>query len=241
MDAQAKKQLIVNADDFGLSPGVNRGILEAHRHGIVTSASLMVRQPAAAQAAAASREYPALSLGLHLDLGEWTYRDGTWVPLYEVVPMDESAAVAGEVVRQLLAFRALVGKNPTHLDSHQHVHLKEPARSVVVNVARELMLPLRSCSRTIHYCGQFYGQTTEGLPLPDALSVEAMIALLEHLPAGVTELGTHPGYPGGLETMYESERVTEVGTLCDPRVHSAVEALGIGLCSFSDISEEPDA
>ena len=74
--------LIVNADDFGLSEGVNRGIIEAHEHGIVTSASLMVLKPSAASAAAYSREHPRLSLGLHLDLGEWAYDGEAWVPVY---------------------------------------------------------------------------------------------------------------------------------------------------------------
>src|SRR5688572_28379081 len=77
------RHLIVNADDFGFSPGVNRGIAEAHERGIVTSASLMVRWPAAAAAASYARARPELSVGLHLDLGEWVLRDGAWVPLYE--------------------------------------------------------------------------------------------------------------------------------------------------------------
>ena len=65
-----RRVLIVNADDFGQSPSVNRGIVQAHRTGIVTSASLMVRQKATAEAIELSRACPALSLGLHLDLGE---------------------------------------------------------------------------------------------------------------------------------------------------------------------------
>ena len=64
------RYLIVNADDFGQSHGVNRGIMQAHRRGIVTSASLMVRWLAASEAAAYAREHPSLSLGLHVDLGE---------------------------------------------------------------------------------------------------------------------------------------------------------------------------
>jgi hypothetical protein len=72
----AGKYLIVNADDFGLSPDVNQGIVTAHEQGIVTSASLMVRWPAAAAAGAFGRDHPALSLGLHLDLGECTFRNG---------------------------------------------------------------------------------------------------------------------------------------------------------------------
>src|SRR3989454_6010621 len=96
-----RRYLIVNADDFGQSPGVNRGIIDAHEHGIVTSASLMVRWPAAAEAAAYSRDRPNFSVGLHVDLAEWAYRDENWVPLYEVVSVDDPIAVSDEVSRQL--------------------------------------------------------------------------------------------------------------------------------------------
>src|SRR3989442_11035463 len=114
--------LIVNADDFGLSPGVNRGIIWAHENGIVTSASLMVRWPAAAEAARYTRATRSLGVGLHLDLGEWTCRGGEWSPLYQVARLDHPVEVREEVSRQLSAFRELVGQDPTHLDSHQHVH-----------------------------------------------------------------------------------------------------------------------
>ena len=65
-----KKCLIVTADDFSRSPGLCRGIIAANEGGIVTSASLMVRWPAAVGAAAYARERPDLALGLHFDLGE---------------------------------------------------------------------------------------------------------------------------------------------------------------------------
>src|SRR4051794_39741974 len=79
---EMQRYLIVNADDFGQSRGVNAGIVEAHERGVVTSASLMVRWPAAAEAAACARSHPRLAVGLHLDLGEWECRDGTWVARY---------------------------------------------------------------------------------------------------------------------------------------------------------------
>jgi predicted glycoside hydrolase/deacetylase ChbG (UPF0249 family) len=236
MNVDAKKYLIVNADDFGLSSGVNRGIIEAHEHGIVTSASLMVRWSAAAEAAAYSREHADLSLGLHVDLCEWAYRNETWVPLYQVVPTNDITAVADEVSRQLATFRALMGKDPTHLDSHQHVHLQEPVRSVLGAIARTLAVPLRQCSPKVHYCGEFYGQAAEGWPFPDAISVDGLIDILAKLPPGLTELCCHPGYPVGLDTMYCSEREVELRTLCDPRVRAAMVAMGIELCSFSNIA-----
>ncbi len=70
------RRLIVNADDFGHSAAVNAGVVEAHERGLVTSASLMVRRPAAAAAAAYARSRPELGLGLHVELGEWVYADG---------------------------------------------------------------------------------------------------------------------------------------------------------------------
>ena len=76
--------LIVNADDFGRTGGINRGIARAHEEGIVTSASLMVRDPAAAEAAAYAGEHPQLGVGLHVDLGEWVYGDGGWPAVYEL-------------------------------------------------------------------------------------------------------------------------------------------------------------
>src|SRR6185503_13954375 len=79
-----ERSLIVNADDFGLSPGVNAGVARTHEQGILTSASLMVRRPAAAAAAEYAQGTPALGVGLHVDLGEWARIDGEWKAVYEV-------------------------------------------------------------------------------------------------------------------------------------------------------------
>src|SRR4051794_23063869 len=101
---EAEKRLIVNADDFGLDPTVNRGVALAKEQGILNSASLMVRQPAAADAARYARRHPALGVGLHLDLGEHEYRDGAWHTKYQVVSPDDANAIAREVRRQLQLF-----------------------------------------------------------------------------------------------------------------------------------------
>ena len=233
----AKRRLIVNADDFGLSPGVNQGVMEAHERGIVTSASLMVRWPAAPPAAAYARDHPRLSLGLHVDLGEWTYLGGEWLPRYEVVSHADQGAVAAEVARQLDAFRRLTGAEPTHLDSHQHVHLREPVRSVMVELAKQNAIPLRRCADTVRYCGDFYGQSEEGARLPGAICSARLIEIVTGLAAGLTELACHPGYAADLETMYRAERAQEVKVLCDPRVRAAITSAGIELCSFREINK----
>lgn len=230
------KCLIVNADDFGLSPGVNRGVIEAYERGIVTSASLMVRWPAAAEAAAYACTHPELSLGLHVDLAEWAFRGGAWTCLYEVVPVQDERAVAAEVERQLTTFRALTGRNPTHLDSHQHVHRDEPVRSVVAVGAGALGIPVRHGSAVVRYCGEFYGQYGRAVPYPEGISVANLVRILANLPCGYTELACHPGDGSALDSMYVRERAAELRALCDPQVRAAVNAEGIQLCSFHDLA-----
>src|SRR5436305_2583066 len=149
--------LIVNADDFGISPGVNRGIIEAREGGIVTSTSFMPRGPAAIEAAEYARAHPQFGVGLHIDLSEWVCRDGNWEPLYEVVSLEDPQAVRDEIHRQLDRFRDLLGRDPDHVDSHQHAHRNEPVLSVARDLAQQLQIPLRHFS-SVRYCGDFYGQ-----------------------------------------------------------------------------------
>src|SRR6266446_6882390 len=230
---RAKRYLIVNADDFGHSSAVNRGVIHAHDHGIVTSASLMVRWPAAAEAAEYARSRPGLSLGLHLDFGEWAYKDENWTPVYNVVPLDEETALRKEASRQIAVFRTLTGRAPDHIDSHQHVHLREPVRSVVLEAALELRAPIRNCTPEIRYCGRFYGQTAEGSPCAAGITSDALIEILSQLPPGITELACHPGEGEVPNTTYMGERAIEVKTLCDARVRSALIEMGIELCGFT--------
>jgi len=228
------KQLIINADDFGLSAGVNAGIVQAHQHGIVTSASLMVRQVAAEQAAALARRLPRLAVGLHIDLWESAFRDGEWVRLYSRAD-DELVAIEREVQAQLARFRRLMGREPEHLDTHQHVHRREPVATVVGTAARALGLPLRG-DGTARYVGNFYGQDDIGVPYPEGIGVARLLELLDALEPGLTEFGCHPGHVGRDETLggtvYRVERNVECETLCDPRVLARVARGDIELTTF---------
>jgi predicted glycoside hydrolase/deacetylase ChbG (UPF0249 family) len=236
------RRLIVNADDFGRSAAINRGIIATLEQGIVTSTSLMVRWPSSADAAAYARSRRDVGVGLHIDLGEWICRGGEWEPSYRVVAGTDPRAVSEEVERQLRSFQDLLGRNPTHLDSHQHAHRDEPARTIVIEMGRRLGVPVRHFSPAVRYCGAFYGQTDDGQPIPDAVSVDALVRILTRLPPGTTELCCHPG-AGDLETTYGSERDWESTTLRDPRVREAVLTEGIRLCSFADalMPKEDDA
>jgi chitin disaccharide deacetylase len=227
--------LIVNADDFGYSGGVTRGVIEAHERGLVTSASLMVNRPAAVEAADYARRHPDLAVGLHVELRCWRVRRRPWSLVWSSDKL--SRLVSEDIAEQLERFRVLVGCNPTHLDSHHHRHRATTLLPIFRSVARELDVPLRHIASRIRFCGDFYGHDGAGQPDRGSITPDALISILERLPSGVTELGCHPGYTDGLDTWYRDERVQEVETLCDPSVRAAIDRLGIELVSFRMLSE----
>ena len=204
------RRLIVNADDLGFSAGVNRGILEAYERGIVTSASLMVEGPAAAAGVELAGER---ALGLHAVLD----RDGELL-----VPPERCGE---ELERQLARFRELAGREPTHVDSHHHVHRDPRLEPAFVAFGEEYALPLRD--HDARHCGGFYGLEQVG--------VERLLGILEQIDEGVTELGCHPGYADGLKSSYTSEREHELRTLTDARVRAKVEELGIELIGWNGL------
>ena len=229
------RTLIVNADDFGRSPEITAGILRAHAEGIVTSTSAMVRYPSSQAALEAASEHPRLGIGLHLDLGEWVFRDDGWVQVYDVVSLEDDEAVEEEARDQLARFRALAGRDPTHLDSHQHVHRQGAALRAAARLAGELSVPLREHTPGIRYWGHFYGRGAENQPFPEGVTASALVALIETLPDGVTELSCHPAEAGVVDEGYGAERTQELRTLCDVRVAEAIRRAGVRLVSFAEV------
>jgi len=223
--------LVVNADDLGLSEAVNDGIFAAHEEGIVTSASLMVRQGAAPAAAERAADHPDLAIGLHIDLGEWSYADGEWTLAYSHCDLDDAADVERECRAQLERFHALLGRNPTHLDSHQHVHESEPLKRVAEALAAELAVPLRN--RAIRYEGGFYGQSGKGDPYPAGITPGRLCELIRSLPPGWTEVGCHPAAGPVPTSSYDAERQIELATLRDPQVKNLLNVMHVRLCSFA--------
>jgi predicted glycoside hydrolase/deacetylase ChbG (UPF0249 family) len=212
------RYLIVNGDDFGLSLGVARGILVAHQHGILTSTSLMVHRPAAAAAAALAREAPALSVGLHLEL------EGP-------AAADPRAALE----QQLRRFEQLMGRPPTHLDSHHDAHRDPRVLPHVLERGGRLGIPVRSHSPVACF-SKFYGEWG-GESHPEQVGVETLLRMLETtVPRGITELVCHPGYVDpDLDSSYRAVRETEVATLCDLRVRDALDRGGVRLIGFRDV------
>ena len=231
----AERLLIVNADDFGLSHGVNAGVRQAHEQGIVTSAGLMVRGRAATEAAEYARRTPTLSLGLHVDLGEWEYAEGGWRERYQLYARDDTAAARAEARAQLEMFRGLVGRDPTHLDSHQHLHMGTAAALVLAEIGEELDVPVRHLTDGIRYIGEFYGQSDRGDPHPEGVAPATLVQLIRRLGPGVTEIGCHPAVTVDFESVYGRERVIELETLCDPELRRVLADEEIELRSFSEL------
>jgi predicted glycoside hydrolase/deacetylase ChbG (UPF0249 family) len=137
----ARKQLVVNADDFGFTPDVNQGIVEAHRGGILTATTLMANGAAFEDALRWAREAPTLDLGCHLVLigGDSVV---TGRPLPATVPQ-LLAALAKREIRPDEELRAQIRKivdtgiRPTHLDTHKHTHLAPPVLDAVARLGEE--------------------------------------------------------------------------------------------------------
>lgn len=216
------RYLIINADDFGMSEGVNDGILEAHARGVVTSTSLMVYGPAAERAAADARRYRQLSVGLHF------VEDATEV-------LDDRARLASAFERQLERFRELTGAQPTHVDSHHHVHAGANRLTTFVELTAQLGVPLRH-SGSIAYVGGFYGQWERGVTDLSHVRVPFLLHLLAtEVADGFTELGCHPARViGDFSSSYTDERAVELATLTAPGLRGEIEALGVTLVSFRD-------
>lgn len=218
------KFLIVNGDDFGASRGITLGILEAHQHGILTSTSLMVNTPHSAEAADLARGAPELSIGLHADLDGHSGRNA-----------DSLRRLRQELHDQLRRFERLVGRLPTHLDSHHNVHRDPRALPVFLEFAEKEGLPLREHS-PVRYFSKFYGQWGGRTHL-EQISVESLARMLAtEIGDGISELSCHPGHvEPEYETGYSVEREAEVRTLCAPLVRDALAANSIRLVSYHDL------
>lgn len=162
------KKLIVNADDFGLTPGVNRGILDAARAGVVTSTSVMVSAGYVQQALdALAASGVRLGLGLHIQLnGElatfsksplFTNSSG-FLPMKEWDTTEESSFLEEmrfEIRSQFEAFQRLTGQKPDHIDSHHNICFKHPlVKQATMELLEEERLPIRDPAKVDWLVGQ---------------------------------------------------------------------------------------
>ncbi len=171
------RRLIVNADDFGFARGVNAGIVDAHRRGILTATTLMANGAAFEDAVRLAREVPSLDVGCHLVLvqGESVLNPGKPLPATPVELL-KAVATGSLPVRDELAAQVRrildAGVRPTHIDTHKHTHVLPPVLDAVASVAKEFGIlwvrqPFDIRSR----------ETAGGAPLSTRLTAAALRAL----------------------------------------------------------------
>lgn len=248
------RALIVNADDFGLTAGVSRGILHAYRHGIVTSTTLLVTR-ALAPATMEELGGSGLGVGLHVNLtlgapvsapgripslvdGEGRFVRGARA-VAEGVKADEARIEIGE---QIDAFRRIMGRFPTHLDSHHHVGRHEPLLELMCFFARALKVPMRAPDLSVRQAARQAGVQTPdhfmGESGPDPYwSPERLLQHLQALPEGTSEFMTHPGYYDDelAYSRYGRQREIELRGLTDPAARETVVREGIRLITFGNL------
>ncbi|WP_066639057.1 carbohydrate deacetylase [Desulfolucanica intricata] len=248
-------RLIVNADDFGYSRGVNEGIIIAFQQGIVTSTSLMVNEEGSEHAFDLLKNKCIPGTGVHLCITH-----GRPVSPVETIPslVDRAGsfkkinAFYGEPVNLeevIREFEAQVQKavsrgiNVTHLDTHHHIHLHPVVLQAVIAVALEYGLPVRSVNEEMkntflvrgistpdYFCAEWFG---------DAVSFanfKEIISTAQNKSIALMELMTHPGKVDqtlSRNSSYKEGREKELEILCDSSTREFLKERNIELIGRS--------
>jgi hopanoid biosynthesis associated protein HpnK len=275
------KRLVVCADDFGRDVAINEAVEQAHRDGILTVASLMVGEPAVADAVARAKRLPMLGVGLHLVLA-----DGAPVLPASAVPalvgadgkFDPNMVRAGfrfyfspaarrqlaaEIRAQFEAFRA-TGLPLDHVNGHKHIHVHPTVARLIVEIGREfgmraVRLPyeptatlrrvapaerrgavswspvVAALRRRLDRAGLVRNDQVFGIAWSGAMTEDRLVALLPHLPDGVSEVYGHPAC-GAVYFAPGYRHAEELAALESPRVRERVAALGLPLVRYADLT-----
>lgn len=215
------KKLIVNADDFGRSAGVNRGILDTHQRGIVTSTTVMINYPDAAPGLEqALAEAPKLGIGLHLNLTSGQpvsapehvaslvgddgrfYHISAWAQHYDRFDPDH---LQREIAAQVARFIAIAGRPPDHLDAHHHATYLHPTTlQAMFDIARGYAIPMRE--GIIDQSPDVIAQFVTGL-LPD-VDADQMLRIVEAAKAVLDDQPDPPFWPAALNRSFFDRTVT---------------------------------
>lgn len=247
-------RLIVNADDLGYSPGINRGIIHGFRRGVVTSTTLMVNQACCHDGAKRALR-AGLPAGLHLNLthgrplsepravSTLINEEGLFYSpdaLYSCHPV--AAEVETEIEAQLEKASSL-GIVPTHLDAHHHLQEHPVVRAAMIKVAAKHKLPLRQCSEAVKTTFNRAGISTPHIFVSsfwdDKATTAHLCEVLGQLSESCTEsevveLMTHPGLPDRniTQSSYYRQRMQELRVLCSPEARDLIMGLKIKLVDY---------
>lgn len=226
------KKIIINADDFGLREGINRGIITAYKNGVVSSASLFVDKEATESAVALFRENPGLGLGVHIDLDRFFYIDHErgiitdWVMPKPAI--SDVLKTVEEQIQKYLSFNLPLD----HLDSHHHSHLHPEIFPAILDIATKYNI------KVVRFFKAFYNNESVYNQLRQIYQEKGLI-LIDHFiegwywgnvdePYQIAELMTHPGYD-------ELWREAELAHCCQPQLKEYFYQQKIELLRFADL------
>lgn len=248
------RTLIVHADDFNLTEGVCRGIIEGFRDGVVRSTSVMANLPGLSEAAAMLNTHRGLDTGLHfnLTLGRPMSPPETVPSLVNDkgdfrkraqlnAPDLSTDDIRRELLAQIGALQAL-GVKVSHVDTHHHIHENEKIAGVIEEVVSSMGLAMRSYGQAM-----FDAAARRGIPSPHHLitrfygdqdvTTATLLEIIRDLPAGVSELCCHPAQVDDrlrAISSYSDPRQRELQILCSTEVRQALEEAHVRVASYAD-------
>lgn len=237
-------KLIVNGDDFGITRGVNRGILEAAKNGILTSTSVMIGRPYASEINEFHQKVPNIGIGIHIEF------DKDLMDRCKNKENFDDSEITDSIEEQIAKFKELTGFLPDHMGFHKIA--VRPSKDFVIDEITVFVSPIEKISskykipwkgmkklteiNTFH--GAIYDPETHKESLMDLerISPKHLIEILRTLGNGDYVLMTHPGYADEeLVSSYFAEREIEIKTLSDISVIEEIKKLNIQLVNYSQI------
>jgi predicted glycoside hydrolase/deacetylase ChbG (UPF0249 family) len=245
------RQVIINADDFGLSESINRSIITAYERGVLTSTTLLVDREATNDAVEIAKDYPRLSIGLHLDLDRFfcfevngyfgITIDDIDHTTYDYITRSQLSAIRQEIARQVETIFRL-GICPTHLDGHHNIHLMPSILLEVVDVMRDFSL------NKIRFPRNFYGSyidiyrafknvlDTANILYPKRTAeIDEELPLgrvFERLDEGISEVIVHTDLPDRAENQW---RVEQYEYISSPDAHELINRQNLMRTSYAEL------
>lgn len=242
------KRLVVVADDFGLSSGINKGVIESIEKGIVTEPSLMVWCPGTDEAIDKIKDMGYEQLGIHITLNNFIasskyLRNADYEKLLNNTTEENLRKL---VLAELSEFERLVGNKPTHITSHHNVHLHPKIIDCTAHYANDNGIPVRKTNDLESGKGL---ETIEKAKTTDYIFSHIKGSYQETFDDFLNDLATveegktveiffHPGYVDEIVSKYSSltndrERDLKLATNQDFRTQ--IEKMGFKICNYSNI------
>lgn len=243
-------KLIVNADDFGFSEGVNRGIVEAYKNGIVTSCSVMMTMPALTHAKVLAQKNPELKLGLHLNMTlgrpltnciSLIKENGFFYKPKEKPDINKflKSEIKIEFLAQYKKFISEFKRKPTHLDTHLYAHqIYGVVKEVISEISEEKNIPVRDLDtpgfKKAYFIDWFKVCKNE---TEDAIWLRFEENKQLILSQEIAELMVHPAWPDNYlckHSSYNKQRLIELKILTSDKIKKFIKENKIILTDFEE-------